>query len=281
MVAAVSGPFILYRLYHPSFLLQARCLYLLPQRVLQMRTGGDELPQGGKLFIFFSCGMPEVRSQPVFGAAYVAASAGRMLLGEAKAWRPYQVVWLMAKGGGGKSGGGGGKSGPDHTNSRQRISECKRVESCVAASPPSGGHAYPLLIFKEGYDPKWFYTNSGQRVSECRRVELCVAAAPPSGGRAYPLLIFKEGYDPKWSKKHLTGQAIGLPRFDLYRGIDNATGTLWGRDERLRSRPGFLTGCRCRSCCHLALIPPPAPPEAPPPANKEETRYIDGIPELR
>jgi len=59
--------------------------------------------------------MPEVRSQPVFGAAYVAASAGRMPLGEAKALRPYQAVWLMAKGGGGKSGGGGkgggGKSG--------------------------------------------------------------------------------------------------------------------------------------------------------------------------
>jgi len=62
-------------------------------------------------FSYFSCGMPEVRSQPVFGAAYVAASAGRMLLGEAKALRPYQVVWLMAKGGGGKSGGGGGKGG--------------------------------------------------------------------------------------------------------------------------------------------------------------------------
>ena len=55
--------------------------------------------------------MHEVRSQPVFGAAYVAASAGRMLLGEAEALRPYQVVWLMAKGGGGKSGGSGGKGG--------------------------------------------------------------------------------------------------------------------------------------------------------------------------
>ena len=182
-------------------------------------------------FSYFSCGMHEVRSQQVFGAAYVAASAGRMLLGEAKALRPYQVVWLMAK-------GGGGKSGPDYTNSRQRISECKRVESCVAVAPPSGGHAYPLRISKEGYDPKW-------------------------------------------SKRHLTGQAYRLPRFDLYRGIDNVTGTLQGRDERLRSRPGFLTGCGCSSCCHLALIPPPAPPEAPPPANKEETRHIDGIPELR
>ena len=40
-------------LYHPSFLLRARCLYLLPQRVLQIRTGGDGLPQGKKLFIFF------------------------------------------------------------------------------------------------------------------------------------------------------------------------------------------------------------------------------------
>jgi len=92
--------------------------------------------RAGRFSYFFSCGMPEVRSQPVFGAAYVAASAGRMLLGEAKALRPYQVVWLMAKGGGGKSGGGGGKSGPDYTNSRQRISECKRVESCVAVAPP-------------------------------------------------------------------------------------------------------------------------------------------------
>jgi len=99
-------------------------------------------------FSYFSCGMPEVRSEPVFGAAYVAASVGRMLLGEAKALRPYQVVWLMAKGGDGKSGGGGGKSSPDYTNSRQRISECKRVELCVAAAPPAGGHAYPLLTLR-------------------------------------------------------------------------------------------------------------------------------------
>ena len=63
--------------------------------------------RAGSFSHFFSCGMHEVRSQQVFGAAYVAASAGRMLLGEAEALRPYQVVWLMAKGGGGKSGGGG------------------------------------------------------------------------------------------------------------------------------------------------------------------------------
>ena len=75
---------------------------------------GEALPINRKLFI----GMPEVRGQPVFGAAYVAASAGRMPLGEAKAWRPWRLVWLMAKSGGGKSGGGGGKSGPDYTNSR-------------------------------------------------------------------------------------------------------------------------------------------------------------------
>jgi len=64
--------------------------------------------------------MPEVRSQQVFGAAYVAASVGRMLLGEAEALCPYQVVWLMAKGGGGKSGGGGGKGGGKGSGSGKR-----------------------------------------------------------------------------------------------------------------------------------------------------------------
>jgi len=45
---------------------------------------GEALPINRKLFI----GMLEVRSQPVFGAAYVAASAGRMPLGEAKSLAP-------------------------------------------------------------------------------------------------------------------------------------------------------------------------------------------------
>lgn len=53
--------------------------------------------------------MHEFRSQRAFGAAYVAALAGQMLFGEVKALRTYQVVWLMAKGGG--KGGGKGSTG--------------------------------------------------------------------------------------------------------------------------------------------------------------------------
>ena len=32
-----------------------------------------------------------------------------------------------------------------YTNSEQRVSECRRVKLCVAAAPPSGGHAHLLL----------------------------------------------------------------------------------------------------------------------------------------
>jgi len=32
-----------------------------------------------------------------------------------------------------------------YTNSGQRVSECRRVELCVAAAPSSGGHAHLLL----------------------------------------------------------------------------------------------------------------------------------------
>jgi len=32
-----------------------------------------------------------------------------------------------------------------NTNSGQRVSECRRVVLCVAAAPPSGGHAHLLL----------------------------------------------------------------------------------------------------------------------------------------
>jgi len=36
-------------------------------------------------------------------------------------------------------------SGKSNTSSGQRVSECRRVELCVAAAPPSGGHAHLLL----------------------------------------------------------------------------------------------------------------------------------------
>ena len=35
-----------------------------------------------------------------------------------------------------------------NANAGQRVSECRRVELCVAAAPPSGGHAHLLLTLR-------------------------------------------------------------------------------------------------------------------------------------
>jgi hypothetical protein len=45
---------------------------------------------------------------------------------------------------------------PSYTNSGQRVSECRRVELCVAAAPPSGGHAHLLLNIKKAFDLEWY-----------------------------------------------------------------------------------------------------------------------------
>ncbi len=106
--------------------------------------------------------IPKCRLSFVFWGVPSRFARGRAASGFAGApsrlWRdhPFGAPSASLTQGGGACGGAALET---YTNSRQRVSECRRVELCVAAATPLRQACPPPPHIKKAFDSKWYYTN--------------------------------------------------------------------------------------------------------------------------